>query len=177
MILRLQLYLDYTGGGLYANRQIEEHSAMLRNNIFGNPHSLNPASVAMTQNVEQVREYILRFFNVSPDEYSAIFTKNTRGALKHVGESYPFEKNGKFLLTFDNHNSVNDIREYARAHDAPVDYVPLTLPEMRVEESTFDDFLKTAIPNGNNLFAYPAQSNFSGVQHQLDWIEKAQAQD
>ncbi len=51
------VYLDYTGGGLYADRQIEEHSAMLRNNIFGNPHLLNPASVAMTQNVEQARVY------------------------------------------------------------------------------------------------------------------------
>jgi selenocysteine lyase/cysteine desulfurase len=26
---------------------------------------------------------------------------------------------------------------------------------------------------GHNLFAYPAQSNFSGVQHPLDWIERA----
>ena len=28
----------------------------------------------------------------------------------------------------------------------------------------------------HNLFAYPAQSNFSGVQHPLAWIERAQAE-
>ena len=27
----------------------------------------------------------------------------------------------------------------------------------------------------NNLFAFPAQSNFSGVQHPLDWIAAAQS--
>jgi len=29
--------------------------------------------------------------------------------------------------------------------------------------------------DGHNLFAYPAQSNFSGVQHPLEWIAQAQA--
>ena len=30
-------------------------------------------------------------------------------------------------------------------------------------------------PAGDKLFAYPAQSNFSGVQHSLEWIEAAHA--
>ena len=33
---------------------------------------------------------MLRFFNADPDEYLAIFTPNASGALKLVGESYPF---------------------------------------------------------------------------------------
>ena len=36
------VYLDYTGGGLYAEHQIETHLAMLRAGVFGNPHSSNP---------------------------------------------------------------------------------------------------------------------------------------
>ena len=44
------------------------------------------------------------------------------GALKLVGESYPFESSGQYLLTFDNHNSVNGIREFARAKGAQVTY-------------------------------------------------------
>ena len=35
--------------------------------------------------------------------------------------------------------------------------------------------LDRAAPGGHNLFAYPAQSNFSGVQHPLGWIATAQA--
>ena len=34
---------------------------------------------------------------------------------------------------------------------------------------------QTPIGDHHNLFAYPAQSNFSGVQHPLDWIEQAHA--
>jgi molybdenum cofactor sulfurtransferase len=169
------VYLDYTGGGLYTDRQVREHSAFLHENIFGNPHSLNPSSLLMSQFIEHTRGCILEFFNAPPDEYMAIFTLNASGALKLVGESYPFEKNDQFLLTFDNHNSVNGIREYARAHGAIVNYVPLTLPDMRVDESTIDRFLDKARPGGSNLFAYPAQSNFSGVQHPLEWIEKARS--
>ena len=43
------IYLDYTGGGLYADSQIREHMALLKNGVFGNPHSTNPASEATTR--------------------------------------------------------------------------------------------------------------------------------
>ncbi|HEV7914308.1 MAG TPA: hypothetical protein VGP22_11100, partial [Albitalea sp.] len=33
------VYLDHTGGGLYAESQLREHMALLRDNVFGNPHS------------------------------------------------------------------------------------------------------------------------------------------
>ena len=85
-----QIYLDYTGGGLYAASQLEQHMTMLNEGVFGNPQSQNPTSMAMTKLVEQARDYVLAFFNASPDEYVAIFTPNASGALKLVGESYPF---------------------------------------------------------------------------------------
>ena len=167
-----QVYLDYTGGGLYAESQLRRHHHLLSEHVFGNPHSGNPTSLAATQLVDHAREYVLRFFNADPDEYIAIFTPNASGALKLVGESYPFE-NGRYLLTFDNHNSVNGIREYAHARGADVAYIPVLLPEMRVDVSHLDRELAQPSKDGNNLFAYPAQSNFSSVKHPLEWIEKA----
>ncbi len=167
------VYLDYTGGGLYANSQLRAHMELLRRNVFGNPHSVNPTSLAATQQVEQAREYVHEYFNASPDEYLAIFTPNASGALKLVGESYPFGADGHYLLVFDNHNSVNGIREFARAHASPVTYVPLTLPDMRVDQTQLGKYLNLPKVKGNKLFAYPAQSNFSGVQHPLEWIDQA----
>ena len=64
----------------------------------------------------------------------AIFTPNATGALRLVGEAYPFHAGDRFLLTFDNHNSVNGIREFARARGAETTYVPSVAPELRVEE-------------------------------------------
>jgi molybdenum cofactor sulfurtransferase len=169
------VYLDYTGGSLYAESQLRQHADMLRSGVFGNPHSVNPASAAMTEHVERTRRHILRYFNANPDEYIAIFTLNASGALKLVGESYPFSSASRYLLTFDNHNSVNGIREFARAKGATVDYVPLSTPELRLNRARIASLLDHADRAQNNLFAYPAQSNFSGVKHPLDLVAEAQS--
>ena len=170
-----QVYLDYTGSGLYALSQLRQHMALLEEGVFGNPHSKNPTSLAMTHLVEQAREYVLRYFNASPDEYVAIFTPNASGSLKLVGESYPFAPGGRFMPAYDNHNSVNGIREFARARGAEVTYLPTLLPDLRLDAEMLIAELDRTHPGSNNLFAYPAQSNFSGVQHSLEWIEKAHA--
>jgi molybdenum cofactor sulfurtransferase len=169
------VYLDYTGGGLYAEKQLHEHMALLGKGIFGNPHSTNPSSQSMTQLDDSARAYVLKYFNASPQEYTVIFTQNASGALKLVGESYPFQVGANYLLTFDNHNSVNGIREFARRQGATVTYIPVVAPDLRVDESRLDSYLDIANPTTANLFAYPAQSNFSGVQHPLEWIARAQA--
>ncbi len=170
-----QVYLDYTGGGLYSDRQLEEHMTLLRTGIFGNPHSTNPSSRASTQLAEQARSYVLEYFNASPAEYVVVFTKNASGALKLIGESYPFEKDSRYLLTFDNHNAVNGIREFARSRGAVITYIPVVAPELRIDGDQLLKNLEMPKRDRNNLFVFPAQSNFSGVQHSLDWITRAQA--
>ena len=167
------MYLDYTGAGLYAQSQLDEHMALLRDGVLGNPHSVNPTSAVMTELVERAREAVLAFFGASPDEYVAIFTPNATGALRLVGEAYPFRPGDRFLLTFDNHNSVNGIREFARSRGAETTYVPSVAPDLRVDELVLPRYLAGVGGEHHNLFAYPAQSNFSGVHHPLEWIELA----
>jgi len=128
-----QVYLDYTGGSLYATTQVEQHLAMLRSGVFGNPHSSNPTSAAMTERVEGTRRGVLSYFNASAEDYILVFTPNTSGALKLIGESFPFAPGSRFLLTFDNHNSVNGIREFARAKGATITYAPLVPPALRLD--------------------------------------------
>ena len=171
-------YLDYTAANLYATSQLERHFALLRDHVFGNPHSTNPTSSFSTSSIARVRQRVLAFFGASPDEWAVIFTTNASQALKLVGESYPFGPRSRYLLTFDNHNSVNGIREFARARGAAATYIPVVLPEMRVDERDLERELDRVDPGDDhthNLFAYPAQSNFSGVQHPLEWIRRAQA--
>jgi molybdenum cofactor sulfurtransferase len=186
-----QTYLDYTGGGLHAESQVRQHMALVNENVFGNPHSENPTSLAMTERIEQARAHILRFFNASPEQYQVIFTPNATGALRLVGESYPFGPGGCYLLTFDNHNSVNGIREFAKAKGAAVSYVPAGTTDLRVDPDQLMTHLRRIrnrrgisgrVTGGRSgvrkshrhLFAYPAQSNFTGVQHPLEWIPAAQ---
>jgi selenocysteine lyase/cysteine desulfurase len=167
------VYLDYTGSGLYAASQVRRHSELLLGRVLGNPHSSNPTSVESTQLLERCRQRILGFFGADPTEYAVVFTANASQALKLVGESYPFEPGDQFLLTFDNHNSVNGIREFDRARGARTTYVPMVPPELRVDEATLTRHLEAIDKERHNLFAYPAQSNFSGVQHPLEWVARA----
>ena len=102
-------------------------------------------------------------------------TPNATGALRLVGEAYPFREGDRFLLTFDNHNSVNGIREFARTRGAETTYVPSVAPDLRVDEGLLPRYLTDTAATISNLFAYPAQSNFSGVHHPLEWIEQAHA--
>jgi selenocysteine lyase/cysteine desulfurase len=167
-------YLDYTGAGLYGASQVQQHSDLLNSRILGNPHSGSLSSSASTSLVEKTRQHVLDYFGAPPGEYIAVFTANATGALKHVGECYPFASGGRFLLTADNHNSVNGIREFASARGATVDYVPLTVPDLRMDNDALNALLENAAPGHSSLFAFPAQSNFSGVRHPLELIGKAQ---
>ena len=97
-----------------------------------------------------------------------IFTANASGALRVVAESFPFGSGSRFVLTADNHNSVNGIRVRARRRGAAIDYVPLDAELRAVDPRPF--LPATTSPS---VFAFPAQSNFSGVRHPLDWVEAA----
>ena len=168
------VYLDYTGGGLYSNSQLDQHLEILKHGIFGNPHSNNPSSLAITRLDQQARRSVLDYFNASPEEYVTIFTQNASGALKLVGESYPFDAQSRYLLTFDNHNAANGIREFARAKGASITYVPVDAPELRLNADELQRQLQKPAKD-HSLFVFPAQSNFSGVQHSLEWIDRAQS--
>jgi selenocysteine lyase/cysteine desulfurase len=160
-------YLDYAGAGLPADGQLSAHALRIRGNCFGNPHSASPASVSATELVERTRARILAFFNASPEEYAVVFTPNATGACRLVGEAYAFGPERRLVLTLDNHNSVNGIREFARGRGAATEYVPMRGPDLRI--ATGD--VRAALGGGRGgLFAFPAQSNFTGVQHPMEWI-------
>jgi selenocysteine lyase/cysteine desulfurase len=168
------VYLDYTGGGLYADCQLSQHLELLRGGIYGNPHSHTPSSLRSTELVERARAYVLEFFNAAPEEYVVIFTQNASGALKLVGEAYPFS-GGRLLMTYDNHNSVNGLREFARKKGASFRYVPMTAPELRIDGQRLAEELSRARRGANNLLVFPAQSNFSGVHHSLETVDLARS--
>ena len=218
------VYLDYTGAGLPAQAQLSAHADRMRGRCFGNPHSENPTSAASTELIERARLAVLAHFSAPPEEYAAIFTPNATGACRLVGEAYPFGPRTRLVLTYDNHNSVNGIREFARSRGAITQYVPFGSAELRVHDEAIRQALARrrpgplgatwrvarwgvapwagrglrarrqrslaqdgavtadrpvaalsapAGPRRRGLFAYPAQSNFSGVQHPLRWIETA----
>lgn len=166
------VYVDYAGSGLPARSQIAAFQQVLCGETWGNPHSENGPSRRSAEAMYRAREATLRFLNADPDEYSVIFTANASGALRLVGEAFPFQRGSRLALLQDNHNSVLGIREFATARGAAVETIPLR-PDLRAEPAAVRKALdrRSALPS---LFGYPAQSNFSGVRHPLGWIHEAQ---
>lgn len=170
------VYLDYTGGSLYSKHQADASIDFLLGGVYGNPHSTNPTSQAATKAVEEARKAVLEFFNADPREYECIFTLNASGALRLVGESYPFTKNSHYLYLADNHNSVVGIREFAKSRGATVTYAPVSDGDVRIVDAKLTELLDNLGGNDGTprLFSFPAQSNLSGVKHSLDWVRQAQ---
>ena len=156
-----EAYLDYTGSALYTDSQVRAHAALLADGLFGNPHSEHRASRASTAVIDEARRRALAWLDADEESYDVCFTANATAAIKLVAESYLFGPDVPLVLTADNHNSVNGMREYAARRGSRVFYLPL------------DEQLRLADPVGrlgrlrrqSGLLAFPAQSNFSGVQH------------
>jgi len=162
-------YLDYTGAALYPESVVRADARRLLRTVVGNPHSEHDASRTASADLAAARQALLAFLNASPDEYTVILTPNATGACRLVAEGFPFRDGSVLLVAADNHNSVNGIREYARAAGAAVRTIGLD-SDLRLAGAGNGLAKPTA---GPSLFAYPAQSNFSGVRHPLDLVGAA----
>ncbi|XP_026825788.1 molybdenum cofactor sulfurase isoform X2 [Ooceraea biroi] len=129
--------------------------------------------------IERTRYRILSHFNTSPDEYSVIFTSGATASLKIVAEGFRFAESddngtehvGDFVYVQDNHTSVLGMRDVVAARGTEVTCLG--------HDRAFQVFNQYSIPrdsdeerrtNGNSLFVYSAQCNFSGLKYPLKWI-------
>jgi len=162
-------YLDYAGAALHPTSLVREDAARLERTVFGNPHSDNAPSRASTEAIDAVRTQTLLLLHADPAEYYVVLTCNASGAIRILAEAFPFRRGSRFVVTADNHNSVNGLRVSARRRGARVEHVPL---DSTLRAESVEPFLPLA--RAPSLFAFPAQSNFSGVRHPLEWVRDAQ---
>lgn len=166
-------YLDFTGGNLYPQSLLQQHCEYLKSGVYGNPHSGNPTSLLSTKYVNEARQNVLDYFNA--EDYFCIFTANASASLQIIGECYPFDEHSRFVLTADNHNSVNGIREYCKSKKGSVSYCLLNYEDLHLNKEFLETELNKEQNEGQKLFAFPAQSNVSGVKHDLAWIAYAKS--
>ena len=73
------VYLDYTGGSLYAEHaQLEAFTAMLKASVLGNQHSINPTSQASDALVDAAREAVAQHFHAN-GEYEVCLARPRSG--------------------------------------------------------------------------------------------------
>ena len=123
---------------------------------------------------------ILQQFGVSAQEYHVIFTSGATAALQMVAQTFCFtdhqnnnektatDEGGCFFYLVDNHTSVLGIRQVVNSRGCNGQCV--TCDEV---ESLLTSPDTSRHHHGNSLFAFPAQSNFSGQKYPLSWIDRA----
>ncbi|KAK7052862.1 hypothetical protein VNI00_004181 [Paramarasmius palmivorus] len=170
-----ETYVDYMGGSLYPESLIRVHTEFLSENVLGNTHSVSNSSKLSLQCSEDARGAILMFFKAPPD-YTVIFTPNASGALKLVGESYPFTGGSSYVLGSDSHNSIHGIREFATNRGASVHYVPST-HHGGFEPTLAKNILLRNRPRSKDLtpslFAFTGQSNITNSKNPLSILDYA----
>ncbi|XP_021345149.1 molybdenum cofactor sulfurase-like [Mizuhopecten yessoensis] len=195
--LRGETYIEHVGTTLYARSQMEAFQHDLLENLYGNPHSNSPSSCLATDVVDQVRYRILQHFNTSQEEYSVVFTSGCTGALKLLAETFTFDPfsssnqnnsislnsenpkrvMGSFIYLLDNHTSVQGMRETMATRTGVIYCLDTSMLDcdLDIKKENKGLIYKTehCEPGGNNLFAFPAQSNFSGTKYPLAWLGKA----
>ncbi|KAM6998058.1 molybdenum cofactor sulfurase isoform 2-T2 [Tautogolabrus adspersus] len=170
-------YLDHAATTLYPESLIRDYSQDISRNVYGNPHSHNPSSRLTHDTIERVRYRILQHFNVTPEEYSVIFTSGCTAALKLVAESFPWrpqaegEAGSHFCYLTDNHTSVVGIRGLTSGRGVVTMPVSPQEVENRAKDAAQGEDVVCETPH---LFCYPAQSNFSGRKYPLSHVKGIQ---
>ncbi|KAF2861200.1 PLP-dependent transferase [Piedraia hortae CBS 480.64] len=162
-------YLDNAGTTIYARSLIEEFSADLVQNLYGNPHSACAPSMFCGQRVDAVRAKALAFFKADPEHFDLVFVANATAAIKLVAESlrgYATARGTQLWYGYhkDAHTSLVGIREV-------VDLSRCFSSDAEVEE-----WLNSRGPQRPlRLFAYPGQSNMTGRRLPRTWPARARA--
>ncbi|KAK3075651.1 hypothetical protein LTR53_000799 [Teratosphaeriaceae sp. CCFEE 6253] len=165
--LKGKTYMDHGGTTLYAKSLVEEFSADLISNLYGNPHSASTPSALAGHRVDTIRERALRFFNADPEHFDLVFVANATAAIKLVIDCFKDHaatSNTPVWYGYhkDAHTSLVGVRESTKMHRC-----------FSTDEEV-DIWINSGGLGGPRarqlgLFAYPGQSNMTGRRLPLSW--------
>ncbi|MCJ1481117.1 hypothetical protein MMC06_001273 [Schaereria dolodes] len=166
-------YLDHAGTTLYAKSLIEAFAQDMTSNLYGNPHSGSASSQLSTRKVEAVRLKVLEFFGAKPEDFDVVFVSNATAGIKLVADAFR-DLDGSFWYGYhrDSHNSVIGVREVASAGHKCFESDADIEAWLSAREHSCLSGNDRAPPATVSLFAYPAQSNFSGHRLPLCWSQR-----
>ena len=181
--LKQTIYLDNSASAVYSVQQIQQYSTNLSSNLYGNPHSFSKSSQLSQNHLQSAKEKVLKYFEVTSDDFDVIFTSGATAACQMVAENFNFKtQKSSFIYLEDNHTSVVGMREVVEANTF---CLSTKLPPQKTNIFSLDNYsllpISTAATSlgvtsspANHLFVYPLQSNFSGTKYPLEWVKEVQ---
>ncbi len=157
-----RVYLDTTATSqdpLTVRKQFREYQDT---HLRGSNHSKNSAEAREAQKMyEQSKARLKQFFNAS--NYLIGFTSATTDTSNCVAFHFPFKKGDLALITeMEHHSQMLTFREEAKKAKTKVKYVPLSLPQGRIDLEKLKDMVD-GHKDGKILLNLVHVSNVSGV--------------
>ena len=142
--------------------------------VLGNPHSHNPTSLRLARLVEAARDARARASS-TPIRTSTTSSSRPTPAARSSSSASPIRSRPAAATcspTTTTTRSTASASSRARRARAST-YVPVREPDLRLDEDRSAAELRGAARRRRPTCSpFPAQSNFSGVQHPLEWIER-----
>ncbi|XP_047339419.1 molybdenum cofactor sulfurase-like [Impatiens glandulifera] len=183
--------LDYVGQGLFSysqlntlqNRASSSSSSIPNLQFFNVLHKSKTHQGKQTQFEIRIQERIMKFMNISTEDYSMVFTANRSSAFKLVSEFYPFDSSSNLLTIYDHQSeAVDALTQAAKNKGCRIKTAKFGWPSLRIHT---DKLKKMVISNSRRrtrtrtrtrtkgLFVFPLQSRMTGAQYSYQWMTLA----
>lgn len=195
--------LDYTGSGLFSYSQqqnLHSGAAIASTSSAPPPPQDSTASEAPFFDISYksvnlisllryggqksefelaMRKRIMKYMNISEDDYSMVFTANQASAFKLLADSYPFQTSHELLTVYDYKNDATEAMiESSKKNGARILSAKFSWPSLRINAKKLRKMIrktkKRKKKKKRGLFVFPLQSRMTGATYSYQWMYKAQ---
>ncbi|KAG6746439.1 hypothetical protein POTOM_050979 [Populus tomentosa] len=196
--------LDYIGIGLFSYAQLQKHDS--EKQILPSTSASSPPLPSPPQNMplpfffsvsyktgnlktqllhggqesaleSAMKKRIMRFLNVSENDYSMVFTANRTSAFKLLAESYPFKTSRKLLTVYDYESeAVESMINSSEKKGAQVMSAEFSWPRLRIQSARLRKMVEMKSKRKKTkrgLFVFPLHSRMTGARYPYSWMNIA----
>ncbi|TKY51247.1 Molybdenum cofactor sulfurase 2 [Spatholobus suberectus] len=196
-----QSCLDYIGIGLFSYYQHQHHHDTSKTQLASSSTPQSPPQYSdipffgisyKTGNLKTLllhggqesefesamRRRIMKFLNISENDYYMVFTANRTSAFKLVADSYPFQSSKKLLSVYDYESEAVEAmiscseKRGARAMSAEFSWSRLRIQSAKLRKMIVSKRKKKNKKRG--LFVFPLHSRVTGARYPYLWMSIAQ---
>ncbi|XP_059661698.1 molybdenum cofactor sulfurase-like [Cornus florida] len=182
--------LDYVGHSLFSYSEQQNHYSTASNiassssshvpffNILYKSVNLNSQILYGGQGSEfesKMQKRIMRFMNISEDDYSMVFTANQSSAFRLLADTFPFQSNQNLLTVYDYENEAVEVMiRSSEKRGAQVASAEFSWPSLRIQSRKLRKLIESKRNKSNRgLFVFPLQSRITGARYSYLWMSLA----
>ncbi|KAG4395049.1 hypothetical protein AAZX31_20G142100 [Glycine max] len=196
-----QSCLDYIGIGLFSYYQRQHHHDTSKTQLASSSTPPSPPQYSdnipffsisyKTGNLKTLllhggqesefesamRRRIMKFLNISENDYFMVFTANRTSAFKLVADSYPFQSSKKLLTVYDYESeAVEAMISCSERRGAKAMSAEFSWPRLRIQSTKLRKMIvsKRKKKKKRGLFVFPLHSRVTGARYPYLWMSIAQ---